>query len=143
MTPGILIIEDDEYIRETLKLLLENVEYRVIALANGERLKELIDEFKPDVILLDIILNNEDGRTICRGLKSDPETCNIPIVILSAVPEIYNTINDAGANDVVAKPFDERTLLNRIERQLSNSAFTRLKNAQSEVENSQNKAAFE
>ncbi|WP_207531701.1 response regulator [Desertivirga arenae] len=126
MNPGILIIEDEEHVRETIALLLQNADYRVKALSGGEGLYEAIDTFQPDVILLDIILKNEDGRTLCKELKSNPETSVIPIVILSAVPEIYNTISEVGANDVISKPFDERTLLSRIQRQLSNSASANL-----------------
>jgi DNA-binding response OmpR family regulator len=126
MNPGILIIEDEEHVRETIALLLQNADYRVKTLSGGEGLYEAIESFQPDVILLDIILKNEDGRTICKGLKSNPETSAIPVVILSAVPEIYNTISEVGANDVISKPFNERTLLSRIQRQLSNSASANL-----------------
>ena len=124
MNPGILIIEDEEHVRETLTLLLENADYRVKALAGTTGLNEAIQEFKPDVILLDIILKNEDGRTICLDLKSNPKTSSIPILILSAIPEIYNTISEVGANDVISKPFEERTLLSRIQRQLSQTPLT-------------------
>lgn len=122
MTSGILIIEDEEHVRETLALLLENAEYRVETLDGSDNLYETIEEFKPSLILLDIILKNEDGRTICQNLRDNQQTAHIPIIFLSAVPEIYNTISDVGANDVISKPFDERTLLSRIERQLSNFA---------------------
>jgi DNA-binding response OmpR family regulator len=126
MSSGILIIEDEEHVRETLALLLENADYRVETLEGSEDLYETINEFKPNLILLDIILKNEDGRTICLNLKSNPETQHIPIIFLSAVPEIYNTIIELGANDVISKPFEERILLCRIERQLSNAAFPNL-----------------
>ena len=121
MCRRVLLIEDEEHIRETLQVLLTNAGYLVTATANGKNIFDLIEEFNPSLILLDILLDEMDGREICRAVKSTPSTASIPIIILSAVQDLYNTIIDFGANDVVAKPFDERTLLNRIERQLSNS----------------------
>jgi len=115
------VIEDEEHVRETLQLLLTNAGYQVTASANGKNIFELIEEFNPSLILLDILLDEMDGRDICKAVKSTPLTASIPIIILSAVQDIYNSIIEFGANDVVSKPFDERTLLNRIERQLSNS----------------------
>ncbi len=121
MCRRVLLIEDEEHVRETLQLLLTNAGYLVTASANGKNIFDLIKEFNPSLILLDILLDEMDGREICRAVKNAPSTASIPIIILSAVQDLYNSIIDFGANDVVAKPFDERTLLNRIERQLSNS----------------------
>jgi len=121
MCRRVLLIEDEEHVRETLQLLLTNAGYLVTASANGKNIFDLIEEFNPSLILLDILLDEMDGREICKAVKSTPSTASIPIIILSAVQDIYNSIIDFGANDVIAKPFDERTLLNRIERQLSNS----------------------
>lgn len=123
MCQRVLIIEDEEHVRETLALLLEDAGFMVRSCATGKNIFNTIDEFYPDLILLDIMLEDLDGRDICRALKQNPRTSSIPVVILSAVSEIYNTISEVGANDIVAKPFDERTLLNRINRQLSNSAL--------------------
>ena len=121
MSNRVLFIEDEDNVRETISLLLQGAGYVVRTYATGENIFEKISEFKPDLILLDIILGDLDGREICRDIKSNPETTHIPVIILSAVPEIYNTIMDVGANDIVAKPFEENVLLSRIQRQLFNS----------------------
>jgi DNA-binding response OmpR family regulator len=121
MDKRVIIIEDEENVRETLELLLTNAGFSVKSSATGTDIFNTINDFNPDVILLDVLLDDLDGRDICKAIKNDPLTSHIPVIMLSAVPDVYNAINDVGANDVVSKPFDETTLLNRIERQLSNS----------------------
>jgi DNA-binding response OmpR family regulator len=121
MNKKIIIVEDEDNVRETLDLLLTNAGFTVKSSATGKDVFNLIDEFNPDVILLDVMLDDIDGREICRTIKADPQTHHIPVLMLSAVPDVYNAIAEVGANDVVSKPFDEQTLINRIERQLSNA----------------------
>jgi DNA-binding response OmpR family regulator len=123
MEKRIIVVEDEENVRETLDILLTNAGFSVRSLATGGQIFDTIDEFHPDVILLDVMLDDLDGRDICKSIKENPPTTHIPVIMLSGVPDVYNAINDVGANDVVSKPFDETTLLNRIERQLSNSGL--------------------
>jgi DNA-binding response OmpR family regulator len=120
MEHRILIIEDDDIVRDTLKMILEHRGFQVTTSSSGINIKAQILEDKPDLILTDIFLGDLDGREICQTVKNDPETSNIPVIIISGCnTEIYNTISEFGANDVVLKPFDELTLLNRVQRQLS------------------------
>ncbi|MBC7915497.1 MAG: response regulator [Pyrinomonadaceae bacterium] len=121
MDKRIVVIEDEDNVRETLELLLSNAGFTVRSSSTGKDVFNIIDEFNPDVILLDVMLEDMDGRDICRSIKTNPHTSHIPVLMLSAVPEVYNAIAEVGANDVISKPFDEYTLINRIERQLSNS----------------------
>ena len=121
MDKRIIVIEDEDNVRETLDLLLTNAGFMVRSSATGNDIFNTINEFNPDVILLDVLLDDLDGRDICRSIKENPETKPIPVIMLSGVPDVYNAITDVGANDVVSKPFDEKTLIHRIERQLSNS----------------------
>lgn len=123
MDRRVIIVEDEDNVRETLELLLTNAGFKVTSSATGTDIFETIHNFNPDIILLDVMLDNLDGRDICRSIKEDLATRHIPVIMLSGVPDVYNAIPDVGANDVVAKPFDEITLLNRIERQLSNSSI--------------------
>ena len=116
----ILVIEDDDIVRDTIELLLRYSDFQVISSSTGLDVLSKVDEFKPDLILTDIFLGELDGRVICQSIKSNPETTHIPIIIMSgSASEIYNTIIGVGANDVVLKPFDEQTLMNRVHRQLS------------------------
>lgn len=120
MKRRILVIEDDDIVRDTIELLLEYKGFMVFTSATGLDVHEKIANYKPDLILTDIFLGESDGRVICQSLKSDPETSHIPIIIMSgAATDIYNTIIGVGANDIVLKPFDEQTLVSRVQRQLS------------------------
>jgi CheY-like chemotaxis protein len=120
MDQKILIIEDDEIVRDTLELLLSYRGYEVVTSCDGSDAILKVTEFQPDLILTDIFLGENDGRIICQSVKNNPETSHIPVIIMSgSSSEIYNTISGVGANDVVLKPFDEETLMHRVGRQLS------------------------
>jgi DNA-binding response OmpR family regulator len=118
MTKRILLIDDEDNVRESLELILTHRGYDVRTCRTGHGILDEIRDYDPDILLLDVLLGDEDGRDICRDLKLSPETGHLPVIILSGIPDIYNTITEAGANDIVLKPFDEETLLHRIERQL-------------------------
>ena len=116
----ILVIEDDDIVRDTIELLLKYKGYQVVTSVNGLDVDSQVEDFKPDLVLTDIYLGESDGREICQSLKNNPETSHIPVIIMSgASSDIYNTIVGVGANDIVLKPFDEQTLINRVQRQLS------------------------
>lgn len=121
MGERIIVVEDDELIRETIILLLEHWHYEVSSSATGKDLMELLNIFQPHLILLDIQLGELNGREICRKLKQHPDYQAVPVIIMSGEEDLYNSIPFEGANDVILKPFDETALISRIERQLSNS----------------------
>jgi len=117
----ILAVDDDKDILEVLKYILEESGYQVHTLSDGNKLIEQIKEFSPDLILLDIMLGNLDGRELCRDVKRKQETHNIPVIMISAshTARTINNNNDDGPDDFLAKPFDITDLLTSIERQLA------------------------
>jgi DNA-binding response OmpR family regulator len=119
MKRRILVIEDDDLVRDTVQLLLEYKGYEVKTSSNGLNITPLVEDFKPHLVLTDIFLGENDGRIICHDIKSNPKTKDIPVIIMSGSPDIYNSIAGVGANDIVLKPFDEQTLMNRLQRQLT------------------------
>jgi DNA-binding response OmpR family regulator len=121
MDKRVIVVEDEDNVRETLDILLSNAGFDVRSSATGTDIFTTIQEFNPDIILLDVMLDDLDGRDICKAIKENEVTSHIPVIMLSGVSDVYNAIADVGANDVVSKPFDEQTLLKRIERQLSNT----------------------
>jgi DNA-binding response OmpR family regulator len=86
--------------------------------AKGENTFPKIETFKPDLILLDVLISGYDGRVICKQLKSNEETKHIPIIMFSAHPGAAATIADYGANDFISKPFDVDHLLKKVNEQL-------------------------
>ena len=115
-------MEDEENVRDTIELLLVNNGFEVFTCCHGNGIFETLKETTPDLILLDILLGEIDGRTICKEIKSNPDTAHIPIIIISSVYDIFNIIIEEKANDVIPKPFTEEVLLSRIRRQLVNAS---------------------
>lgn len=116
----ILAVDDDKDILEVLQLILEDSGYEVETLENGADLFEKIKATHPDLILLDIMLGNYDGRELCRKVKASKETNNIPVILLSASHAISDNFKQNGSpDDFIAKPFDIDVLLSSVERQLA------------------------
>lgn len=93
--------------------MLELKGYEVELASEGDKVIALSIN-KPDLILLDIWMGNYDGREICQQLKNNTATSGIPIILISASRDIEQSAKDAGANDFVAKPFEQHDLLDKI-----------------------------
>lgn len=116
----ILAVDDDRDILDILQLILEDKGYEVETLADGRHLFDKIKQYHPDLIILDIMLGNLDGRKLCQDVKASPETHDIPVILLSASHTIYGNFHKNGSpDDFIAKPFDIDALLNSVERQLA------------------------
>ncbi|MFS2186817.1 PleD family two-component system response regulator [Mucilaginibacter sp. Mucisp84] len=111
----VLVVDDDKDIRELMHLILEMEGYAVTELDNGHGVLEAIQTLRPDVVLLDVMLGDMDGRDICKHLKNDPGMQDIPIIIVSASHGLH-TMHEkqCGANDYLAKPFDVNELVNHV-----------------------------
>ena len=126
--PKVLIIDDDEHICKILKDYFEYENFLVKTTMSGKKGLDLVDEFEPDIIILDIMLPEMDGWEVCKNLRPQNET---PIIILSAKDEETDRISglELGADDYVTKPFSPRevvvrakTILRRIgEEEISNN----------------------
>ena len=117
MATSILVVEDEEDIRELVRYNLVKEGYQVTAVASGEEGLAMTRSRQPDLVLLDLMLPGIDGLTVCRKLKSDSATENIPIVILTAKGEEADVITglNMGADDYVTKPFSTRVLIARMQ----------------------------
>jgi DNA-binding response OmpR family regulator len=121
----ILIIEDDPDIRLSLRYNLEREGgYRVLPAATGEEGLALAAGKRVDLVLLDLALPGVDGLEICRGLRRNPATASIPIIILTArVAESDKVVGlELGADDYVTKPFGVKEVLARIRAVLRRAA---------------------
>lgn len=116
----ILAVDDDKDILEILQYVLEDSGYEVETLSDGHFLFDRIKAHHPDLIILDIMLGNLDGRELCRDVKSKTETHDIPVILLSASHAVTDTFKQNGnPDDFIAKPFDINVLLNSVEKQLA------------------------
>jgi DNA-binding response OmpR family regulator len=117
MDNKILIVEDDEGIMDVLKIILRRAGYETISFSNGEVLMQ--DEFEnPNLFLLDKQLSGDDGLDICRHLKENNDTKNIPVIMISANPQIGPLSIEAGADDYIEKPFNIELLLTTIKNHI-------------------------
>ena len=108
----VLIADDNKYMLDALQEIIEIGGYRAeVADVHGpfKLSKEL-----PDLILMDIKMSGKDGRVICRDLKSNLKTKNIPIILLSASHQLHDSALEAGADVFMAKPFSMNDLLEKI-----------------------------
>ncbi|MBV8389274.1 MAG: response regulator [Mucilaginibacter sp.] len=116
----IIVVDDNEDILEIIKLILEGYDYEVVTLADGGRLFESIREFKPDLLLLDIMLGNMDGRDLCKAIRLNDETKALPIIFVSASHNLSDRFMAMGSNvDFLAKPFDITELVDKVALNLS------------------------
>lgn len=114
----ILIVDDDPDAREILVTRLEAYGYKVETAENGWVCLEKVKKFKPDLILLDIMMPQVDGYTTCKILREDEKTSKIPIIFLTA-KELIGEIEKAftvGADDYVIKPISWERLLPKIKK---------------------------
>jgi DNA-binding response OmpR family regulator len=107
----VLVVDDDQDILLVVKILLTMNNFAVHAISNPELIRGEIENFSPDLILLDISLGGIDGRKICKELKSSDITRSIPVVLFSAHHILANNLLGCMANDVITKPFDSGDLL--------------------------------
>jgi CheY-like chemotaxis protein len=119
----ILLVDDDPDFVEITKPILESKGFEVAAAYNGKEGLEQVPKFKPDLIVLDVMMPVMNGREACRKLKANPDTEKIPVILLTAVGEHVRTtayshrdVLESNADDYIAKPVRPEVLLERIQR---------------------------
>ena len=116
LTEKILIVEDEEDIRELIHFHLYKNKYEVLEAIDGEQALSSATENKPSLIILDIMIPKIDGLEVCKKLKSDSTTKDIKIIFLSAKGEEEDIVKglELGADDYVSKPFSPKILMARV-----------------------------
>ncbi|WP_297236923.1 response regulator transcription factor [uncultured Faecalicoccus sp.] len=112
----ICVVEDDESIRQLLKLTLENFQYEIVDFDNGEDADHYLQENKVDLAILDLMLPKKNGYEILKGLRQKSINKETPVIILSAKDQEVDKILglDLGADDYMTKPFSVLELAARI-----------------------------
>lgn len=129
----IYFVEDDSNIRELVVYTLNSTGFEATGFSKPSKFWEAIKKETPTLILLDIMLPEEDGLSILKKLRSEPETASVPVIILTAKADEYDKVRgfDLGADDYVPKPFGMmelvarvKAVLRRVERDSSPSEYT-------------------
>jgi len=118
----ILIIEDDQHIRELLTYNLQRENFEVATAENGKKGLDFIYHIRPDLIILDLMIPEINGVEICQKIKSDPLVKKTPLIILSAKGQESDIIYGLGmgADDYITKPFSTKELIARVYARLRN-----------------------
>lgn len=113
----VLVIDDEEYIQHILNFSFGAEGYDVLTASDGEEGINKAKNEKPDIIVMDIMMPKMDGYEACKRIKADPETKDIPVILLTAKGrEADRKLGaDAGADDYVVKPFSPGRLIERVE----------------------------
>ncbi|MCE2742867.1 MAG: response regulator transcription factor [Fluviicola sp.] len=127
---SILIIDDDDDIRDILKYNLEKEGFYIRVASNGEQGLKLIQQSIPDLIILDVMMPGMDGIEVCEAIRNNAEFNKILICLLTARNEDYSQIAglNAGADDYVAKPIKPKVLVSRINALLRRKGKIELSN---------------
>lgn len=112
----ILIVDDEEHIRELLKYNMESIGYKCIMTDNGIDASRMVKEQRPDLVLLDLMLPGMDGYEVCKEIRKNNNISSTPIIMITAKGEELDKILglELGADDYVTKPFSIRELMARV-----------------------------
>ena len=126
MSSHVLVIEDEPDIRKTIDYNLSKESFKVTQASSVEEGEKALAANKIDVIILDLMLPDGSGLTLCRDIKSEPSTKHIPVIILTAKTEEVDRVVgfELGADDYVTKPFSVRELILRVKAILKRGVST-------------------
>lgn len=114
MDNRILVLDDDPGILQALDLSLTYSGFQVRPMLSGDNVFRMIDDFEPNLIIIDYLLSGKTGGEICQDLKNDPSKKDIPVIMLSAYPEAAQKNSEYGCDAFMAKPFDLNVLVSEI-----------------------------
>ena len=126
LSQSVLIVDDEPMTRGLLRMMLQREDYQIYEADDGVEALTAVRQYRPDIILLDVMMPNMDGLTVCRRLREDVNTADMPIILLSAKTH-SSAIQEglqAGANLYLTKPVPRDVLLQNIQNLLPVAAVT-------------------
>ncbi|MBK8903235.1 MAG: response regulator [Anaerolineaceae bacterium] len=127
MSWSVLVVDDEPLTQDLLRLMLEPAGFRVTGAEHGLEALQKVQESKPDIMILDVMMPHMDGLTVCRKIRSNPQTADLPIVMLSGKTHL-NAVEEgmeAGANRYLAKPMSRNDLIQSLREVLAETAVVR------------------
>jgi len=119
-TPTVLVVDDNQQNLELLQAYLEDVDCQAVPARDGLEALEIIAKEPPDLILLDVMMPKMSGFEVCKRIKNDPKTTDIPVIMVTALNEFGDIERaiDSGTDDFLSKPVNKLELLTRIKTML-------------------------
>lgn len=119
-TPVILVVDDNQQNLELLQAYLEDMDCITVPAKDGPKALDIVSSDPPDLILLDVMMPKMSGFEVCRRIKNNPATTNIPVIMVTALNELGDIERgiDAGSDDFVSKPVNKLELLTRVRTML-------------------------
>ncbi|MFC1591611.1 response regulator [Thermodesulfobacteriota bacterium] len=114
--PKILVVDDDPLIVSLIEKTLETTGYQIVTAYDGEEALQKVEDERPDIIILDVMMPKKDGLEVCRTIKENEETRLLPVVMLTSKDFIEDKVSglEQGADDYITKPFNPKEFLARI-----------------------------
>jgi len=115
--PKVLVADDDHNMRQLISEALPRHRFEVYQAADGKETWDIVKNLRPDIVLLDVMMPGLDGIEVCRQMRQNPQTRNIPVIMLTAKAQLKDKLKgiESGADDYITKPFDPLELQARIE----------------------------
>lgn len=110
----ILIVDDSSDLHQAMRFILELDGHVIKTATTKEVLMEELGNYVPDVIMLDVQLNGDNGRDICREIKANNDTSDVPVILMSANDIVLNDYEECGATGIINKPFSLPELTDKI-----------------------------
>ena len=119
-TPTVLVVDDNLQNLELLQAYLEDLDCQTIPAHDGLEAMEIVTENPPDLILLDVMMPKMSGFEVCKRVKNDPKTSDIPVIMVTALNEFGDIERgiDSGTDDFLSKPVNKLELLTRVKTML-------------------------
>lgn len=119
-TPRVLVVDDNQANLELLQACLEELDCETIAAFSGREALQVVKKQPPDLILLDVMMPQMSGFEVCRRIKNDPKTAEIPIIMVTALNELGDIERgiDSGTDDFLSKPVNKWELITRVKTML-------------------------
>ena len=115
----IMVVDDSADLLRLISIIIKIEGHESMALTSPVELMQKLDEYHPDLIIIDVNLGNYNGKEVCKNIKENPASENIPVLLTSASAESLADFKDFYADDILEKPFEKSIITNKINKLLN------------------------
>jgi DNA-binding response OmpR family regulator len=112
---NILVVDDDPDIGTMLKMMLEFKGYGVILINRAHKTFDVLSQNQVDLVILDMLIAGDNGTDVCTSIRNNKFTSQLPVMMISALPDARQGCIQAGANEFISKPFEMQDLLSKVQ----------------------------